>query len=101
MQNKTHMFMGSLPAVHVCVCTLIHMCTPVYGSQRSAIFINSSPPYVLTQGFSLNLKFPYLTILAGQQAPGLSCLCLPNTEMIVVLSHLAFYWNTEDLSPYT
>lgn len=51
------------------------------------IFPGHLPPYLLRQGFSMNLKLADSVRLAGQQAPGIVCLYLISIEIIDVCSN--------------
>lgn len=52
-----------------CVCTCVH----VYWCKSLMLefFLYSSPPYLLRQGLSLNLKFLGIVVLDGQQTLGI------------------------------
>lgn len=48
----------------------------------SSVFLYSSPPYSLRQILSLDLEFTDPARLAGQEAPGTHCVCLPSPGII-------------------
>lgn len=52
----------------LCACMFDQMSLHMYVGARGqqGRFLNHSPPYILSQGLSLNLEFPFSAILAGQ-----------------------------------
>lgn len=66
----------------VCLCTCSQVLVKMLGRQRltsRCLPCCSSSSYILRQGFSLNQLLTHSARLAGHGAPGILCICFPNT----------------------